>query len=258
MNEPVLGIDLGSRTTKILALRAGRLESFQIFDTDYDPIRRVRDALRALTFSFVVATGYGRHLLKAHFANQVVTEIKACARGAKFLCPDCATVIDIGGQDSKVIEVTGDGGFANFEMNDRCAAGTGKFLEVMASTLGYDIEGFWKAALQAEAPVTISSMCTVFAESEVISLITSGAEAKNIALGLHHAIADRLYALISRVELKGEIVLAGGVAKNRCVGQLLEKKLQQPLVVPDEPQMVSALGAALIASENARTREAGA
>ncbi len=257
MSEPVLGIDLGSRTTKILALRGGQVESFQIFDTDHDPVARVRDALKDLTFSAVVATGYGRHLLKAHFADGVVTEIKACARGAKYLCPECATVIDVGGQDSKVIEVTSDGGFANFEMNDRCAAGTGKFLEVMASTLGYDIEGFWRAALEAESPVAISSMCTVFAESEVVSLITSGADVKSVALGLHQAIADRLYALACRVELKGEVLLAGGVAKNNCVRQLLEKRLQRRMVVPDNPQMVSALGAALIANENALARGTG-
>jgi len=246
VNEPVLGIDLGSRTTKIVKFAGGEVKSFEIFDTDHNPVKKVQDSVKGLRSSTVIATGYGRHLLKTHFANKVVTEITACARGANFLYPNCGTVIDIGGQDCKVIQVTADGGFDSFEMNDRCAAGTGRFLEVMARILGYEIEEFWKEALSAKHPITINSMCTVFAESEVISLITSGKDRRNIALGLHHSIVDRLYTLIAKVEIREEIMLVGGVAKNRCIEELLKKKLQSNITVPENPQIVSATGAALI------------
>ena len=249
-----IGIDLGSRTTKIVTLDGNQAASFEIFDTDPDPMRKVRQCLGGHVDSRLAVTGYGRHLLEAEFCGQVVSEIKACARGAAFVNPNCRTAVDVGGQDSKVIEVTPGGGFANFEMNDRCAAGTGRFLEVMARVLGYDIEAFWHEALLAESPTAISSMCTVFAESEVISLITSGAERRRVALGLHQATAERLYSLTCKVERRAEIMFVGGVAHNRCIVEALAHKLKCDIVVPDHPQMVSALGAALIARESASTK----
>ena len=126
-DNPVLGIDLGSRTTKIVKLSKGKVESFEIFDTNHNAIHKVRETIRDSKYSKIVATGYGRHLMKAHLPTRVVTEIKACARGARFIDPDCRLVVDVGGQDSKVIEINPERSFAQFEMNDRCAAGTGRF-----------------------------------------------------------------------------------------------------------------------------------
>jgi len=249
-NKPVLGIDLGSRTTKIVTLSKGKVESFEIFDTNHNSIHKVRKTIRNSKYAKIVATGYGRHLMKAHLSAKVVTEIKACARGAKFLNPDCRLVVDIGGQDSKVIEINPEGSFGQFEMNDRCAAGTGRFLEVMAQVLGYSIEDFWREALAAQSPLPISSMCTVFAESEVISLMTSGEDRRRIALGLHLSIIDRLYPMVSRFEHEGGVMFVGGVAKNRCMAELLEKKLKCKVMIPENPQLVSAIGSALIACES--------
>ncbi len=255
MNGLVLGIDLGSRTTKMVTLDGERVESFRIFDTDHDPMRKVRQAMEGLKFEAVTATGYGRHLLKVEFADGVVSEIKACARGAAFVRPGCTTVVDIGGQDCKAIRVAPDGDFDDFEMNDRCAAGTGRFMELMARALGWEIEQFWREALAADAAVPISSMCTVFAESEVVSLVTSGGDRRRIALGLHHAIVVRLESLISRVEPGAEILLVGGGAKNGCIVGLLGERLGIPVFVPENPQIVPAIGAALIAAESARGKE---
>lgn len=249
-DDSVIGVDLGSRTTKIVKFKREEVESFEIFDTNYNPIQKLQDRIRHFKSSPIVATGYGRYLIKSHFSNKVVTEIKACALGAKYVNPGCRIVVDIGGQDSKVIELSPKGSFGEFEMNDRCAAGTGRFLEVMATILNYSIEEFWKEALNAKDPIPVSSMCTVFAESEVISLITSGEDRRRIALGLHHSIIDRLYPMISRFELKSDIMLVGGVAKNRCIVELLEKKLKRKITVPENPQIISAIGSALIAQQD--------
>jgi len=268
------GIDIGSRTTKVAVLEDGRLVHSRIVDTGTDPLARMRELLaetgcreqdsmgRGIEESraghlnpgilessnpvSVVATGYGRHLARERLGFPVITEIKAHAMGANRLFPACRTVIDIGGQDSKVIRVE-HGRQVNFEMNDRCAAGTGRFLEVMAMTLGYGVGEFGAEALKASASVAINSMCTVFSESEVISLIASGESKQSIALGLHESIVSRLLALVGRVGVEPPVVLTGGVARNPCIRALLERRLGLPLLVPDEPQIVGALGAALSA-----------
>ncbi|MCJ7564704.1 MAG: acyl-CoA dehydratase activase [Candidatus Aminicenantes bacterium] len=250
--KPALGIDLGSRTTKIVRLRGGRIESAELFDTVHNPIQRLKENIQPGDFAGIVATGYGRHLVKAHFFAHVVSEIKACALGARFTDPDCRVVIDIGGQDFKIIEVAGDGHFGKFELNDRCAAGTGRFLEVMATILGYRIEEFWKEALTADSPISISSTCTVFAESEVISLIASGKDRRRIALGLHESVIDRIYPLLTKFDLGGPVMLAGGVAKNGCVVERLKKRLKRDVIVPENAQLIPAIGAALIAEKEGK------
>jgi predicted CoA-substrate-specific enzyme activase len=155
-------------------------------------------------------------------------------------------VLDIGGQDSKAIRIGPAGRVLRFEMNDRCAAGTGRFLENMARTLGMEIEAFGEHALQAGGrPVRISSMCTVFAASEVVSLIARGADSRRVALGLHQAIVDRVGGMVRRVGVQERFVFAGGVAYNPCLQRLFAEALKTPLTVPDEPQIVGALGAAL-------------
>jgi predicted CoA-substrate-specific enzyme activase len=206
----------------------------------------VRHLLDGQHYDRIVATGYGRYLAQMHLKCPVITEIKAHAIGADFFFPDCRTVLDIGGQDSKVIRVQ-NGRVQDFEMNDKCAAGTGTFLEVMATTLGYTIDEFSETADQASNAVTLSSMCTVFAESEVVSLISRGEKRQNIALGVHQSILNRILALIGRTGFEEAIVFAGGVAKNRCMAAILGKRLGTHLQIPHEPQIVGAVGAALSA-----------
>ncbi|MDX9819352.1 MAG: acyl-CoA dehydratase activase, partial [Desulfococcus multivorans] len=176
-----------------------------------------------------------------------VTEIKAHARGANRLFPEARTVLDIGGQDSKAMTLFPDGRVRKFEMNDRCAAGTGKFLEIMARTLGFEIEEFGREALLAENNLNISSMCTVFAESEVTSLIARGRNRREIARGLHASVVRRAVGMINRVSSSGNIVFTGGVAKNPCMRSLLAESLGRSVLIPEDPQLVGALGAALLA-----------
>lgn len=244
-----LGIDLGSRTTKIVEMTRGAVVRFEIFDSTPDSHERVRARLDRRDYARAAATGYGRFLMNARLDCRVVTEITACTVGIRFLRPAAGLVIDIGGQDSKVILLgRGPGPFADFEMNDRCAAGTGRFLEVMAALLGFSIEEFWRAAGETDETITINSMCTVFAESEVISLVAASRDRKAIARGLHGSIADRVYPLAARFEPDGEVLMAGGVALNPCLVGLLSEKLRRPVVVPERPQIVAAIGAALSAS----------
>jgi (R)-2-hydroxyacyl-CoA dehydratese activating ATPase len=243
-----LGLDLGSRTTKIVEWSAGSVEAFELFDTAHDSIERVRARLARRDYALAAATGYGRFLMAAHLDCRIVTEITACALGARSVRPEAGMVIDIGGQDSKVIRLgNGSGPFADFEMNDRCAAGTGRFLEVMARLLGYGLEEFGRAAGRAGESVVLNSMCTVFAESEVISLLAEGRDRASIARGLHDSIVDRVYPLAARFEPSGDILMAGGVALNPCLVDLLAHKLGRPVIVPENPQIVTALGAALAA-----------
>ena len=243
------GLDLGSRTTKLVVLEGGEVAAFKITDTGPDMTARALALLEGFSPARIVATGYGRNLAAAEFADDVVTEITAYALGALHLFPDCRTVIDVGGQDSKAIALDDRGGFRDFEMNDRCAAGTGRFLEIMARALGFSIESFGPAACEAREPVAITSTCTVFAESEVISLLARGEDVRGIALGIHQAIIDRLVTMVRRIGLRPQVVFAGGVARNPCIARLLSERLGLEIQVPDNPQVVGALGAALRAAE---------
>ena len=238
------GLDVGSRTIALVALN-GRITARQVVDTGINPLQRCKELLSGIEYERLVVTGYGRYLITENIGGEAVSEIKAFAAGARYLYPDCRTVIDIGGQDSKVILLSGDGNVLKFEMNDRCAAGTGKFLEVMAKTLEVDINGLAGLALSATKSVSINSLCTVFADSEVVSLIAKGEDSGAIALGLHKAISTRIANMVKRVGLHERAVLAGGGALNRCLHHLLEDKSGIKLTVPPVPQTVGALGAAL-------------
>jgi predicted CoA-substrate-specific enzyme activase len=240
------GLDIGSRTIALVELDE-RPEGWVVVDTGPNPLQRCRRLLRGKTYRRMVVTGYGRHLAAPAFAADVISEITAYAVGARHLYPDCRTVIDVGGQDCKVTLLSDSGEVQKFEMNDRCAAGTGRFLEVMARVLELDINELGEHALGAKDVVRINSLCTVFAESEVVSLIARGADSQAIALGLHEAIAGRIGALARRVGPRERVVFAGGGALNPCLRQLLGGKLSMELAVPDQPQTVGALGAALIA-----------
>jgi predicted CoA-substrate-specific enzyme activase len=183
-----------------------------------------------------------------HLDCPVISEITAFVLGARLYPEECGSILDIGGQDTKAISLETGGRLCKFEMNDRCAAGTGRFLEVMATALGFTLEEFPKAALSATGAVKINSMCTVFAESEVVSLISRGAGRGEVALGIHRAIVSRSAGLLKRVAPAGKIFFAGGVALNRCVRILLEEETGRPVFVPPDPQMIGAIGAALSAS----------
>lgn len=241
------GIDIGSRTIEFVVVNDGDIIEAKQTDSGFDPMTQARALIHGSTYDRIVATGYGRHLFELSFDTPTVTEIKAYAIGAHTLFPGVRTILDIGGQDSKAIAVGDQGKVTKFEMNDRCAAGTGKFLEIMAKTLGYSLDEFGPKALEAEKDIQISNMCTVFAESEVTSLLAKGVNRQDIALGLHRSVMRRAAAMVRRVSGEEPIVFAGGVAKNICMCRLLEEALDKTIAVPEDPQMVGALGAALLA-----------
>lgn len=197
----------------------------------------------------LTSTGYGRENVKKR--TKSVTEITCHAKGAHRLFPNTRLVIDIGGQDSKSIGLSPTGKVMDFAMNDKCAAGTGRFLEVMARTLEVELDDLGRLAGQSDEELAISSMCTVFAESEVVSLVSQGQSVPNIVQGLSRAIAQRTFSLARRVGLNSEVTMTGGVAKNSGVVKALELLLELPINIPEEPQIVGALGAALLARQNA-------
>lgn len=252
----VAGIDIGSSTTETVILRENQILNSSILPTGANSIlaaeRSLTKALEDMglqrtDLAAIVTTGYGR--ISFPGATKRVTEITCHARGAFFLEPATRTVIDIGGQDSKVISLDDQGRNIDFQMNDKCAAGTGRFLEVMAQALGVKLAELGRISQAAERSMKISSTCTVFAESEVISLIAQNEPVEVIIRGLHEAIADRLLGLISRVGVREKVTITGGVAKNAGVVHALEERLGVQIFVPPEPQIVGALGAALLARE---------
>ena len=253
----VAGIDVGSTSVNVALMDdTYRILASSIVKTGsksgLGAQNALNEALKAAHLAlsdigYVVSTGYGRTV--ASFSHETVTEITCHARGALWLDPGVRTVIDIGGQDSKVMRIDSGGELINFVMNDKCAAGTGKFLEMMARTLELEIEDLGPVSLRTKEKVPISSMCTVFAESEVISLIAQNKETPDIVKGLCDSVATRTAALVSRVGKEEKVMMTGGVAKNVGVVNSLRDKLQIPLIVPPEPQIVGAIGAALIALE---------
>ncbi|MGD2206784.1 MAG: acyl-CoA dehydratase activase [Anaerolineae bacterium] len=247
----VAGLDIGSRTIALVVWDGEQIIHAEVVDTGVDPLNNARSLVEKHPSGRLVATGYGRHLAAERaLAKEVISEIKAYGLGAHHLYPDVGTVLDIGGQDSKAIRVGGGGRVLRFEMNDRCAAGTGRFLENMARALGMEVERLGPHALETgDRAVRISSMCTVFAESEVVSLIARGEDSRRVALGLHQAIVDRVGGMVRRVGVQERFVFAGGVAYNPCLQRLLAEALGVPITVPDNPQIVGALGAALHAQQ---------
>jgi predicted CoA-substrate-specific enzyme activase len=241
------GLDVGSRTIKLVRDIGDGLESVTA-PTGVRPLPRCRELLGNDAYDRLIVTGYGRVLVGAELGAATVSEIKAHATGARSLFGDAGSVIDVGGQDCKVILLNGSGGVQKFEMNDRCAAGTGKFLEVMADTLEQPLEELGRMALSSRTEVNINSLCTVFAESEVVSLIARGEEPAAIARGLHQAIAQRIATLARRVGLRERVVFTGGGALNPCLVSILEEKLGLRLSIAPDPQTAGALGAYLLAT----------
>ncbi len=247
-----IGIDLGSRTVKMAVWDGQGLVDYQIAESGFEPHCQAEKMISAFRPQAVVATGYGRHLAAEHlhFAHGVVTgtitEIKAHAMGVFHQYPGCTTIVDVGGQDSKVIALNGQGKVASFQMNDKCAAGTGRFLEIMAASLAFSLDEFGRAALQSEQEVQINSMCTVFAESEVISMKNRGVPRGHIARAVHSSVADRLAGMLARLGYGEQVAFSGGVARNPCMVELLRQKLPEvQVLVPELPDISGALGAAL-------------
>ncbi len=240
------GIDIGSRAIKLVLCEDGRVAHSAVDDTGSDPLAVCRRLLDRVDYDRIAGTGYGRHLFKEHWPGvETISEIKAVAIGATALIPDCRTIIDVGGQDSKAIALDARGRVQKFVMNDRCAAGTGQFLEMMATALGFTRAEFVAAARQARQAQKLSSMCSVFAQSEVVSLIARGASKDEMALGIHESIAARTTAMASGVPLEPAVVFTGGCAQNECLAALISDALKQPVRVPGSPQTVAALGCAL-------------
>ena len=212
----------------------------RVFEELLDELRLDPSAVRK-----IISTGYGRNSVT--FVNKSMTEIICHGAGAHYLNPGVRSIIDIGGQDSKVIVIDEKGKVKNFAMNDKCAAGTGRFLEVMARALEVDLDGFGTLSLKAGNPAKISSLCTVFAESEVISLISKGERRENIIAGIHESIAARVAAMANRVGIVPPVVMTGGVAKNRGVVKAMEKKLGVSIDVSPYAQVNGAIGAAVLA-----------
>ncbi|MFH1467571.1 MAG: acyl-CoA dehydratase activase, partial [Pseudomonadota bacterium] len=219
----------------------------RVVDTTYDPLQVCHTLLADLTWDRLTCTGYGRHLFAEHWPEAaVITEIKAVSTGAAHLLPGCRALVDIGGQDTKVVTLDPAGRVRKFAMNDRCAAGTGRFLEVMATALAFERDAFIAAAQRAPRAEKLSSMCAVFAESEVVSLVARGRDRDAIALGIHTAIAQRTAGLARTLPLEDPLLFAGGGALNAALAPLLEAALGHPLHVPESPQTVAALGCALV------------
>lgn len=251
------GVDVGSLMTKAAVVDdAGKLLAYTILFTGAS-VRKAAEAaykdalekagLRAEDVRYALSTGYGRDLVG--FAQGQATEITCHGRGAHALFPEVRTIVDIGCQDSKAIRINNAGKVLNFCMNDRCAAGTGRFLEVMAKALEVDLEELGPLALRASKEPPVSSMCTVFAESEVISLIAQGHPKENIIAGIHSSIIKRLVSMVARVSQEERVAMTGGVAKNIGMVRGLGEALATQLLVPEEPQITGALGAAIIARE---------
>jgi len=252
-----VGVDVGSSTSKAVVLENGEILSYSIVPTGAESARSARRAIdealkgaahvRLQDSAWTVATGYGRVIVA--FADETVTELSCHARGANWLFPSVRTVLDMGGQDCKAIRCDGEGRLLNFEMNDKCAAGTGRFLEVMARVMELPLEDIGRLSLEAKGEIRINSNCAVFAKSEVSALLRRGSDTRDILAGLHAAISSRVLSLLRRVGVTPDFAITGGIAKNAGVVQRLEEKLGAKAVLPDEPQIVGALGAALFARD---------
>jgi (R)-2-hydroxyacyl-CoA dehydratese activating ATPase len=251
------GIDAGSRTTKVVLLDGdGRdvlaagvvdqgIEQDALAESLLDRLLREKGLDRG-QLGMVVATGYGRKLIRA--ADAAITEITCQAWGVRHCLPQTRTIIDIGGQDSKLVRIGADGAVADFVMNDRCAAGTGRFLELLAARLGVRLAALGQLAGQSRSPALISNMCVVFAETEIIGLLASGVTPADIVAGVQVSLATRVAAMSGR-SVAPPIVLTGGVALVPGMEAALAQALGQPLLVAPQPQLTCALGAAILARQ---------
>lgn len=248
------GIDIGSTMTKAVIV-SDQIEASIIGPTGPEHRKLAnkvmeealgKAGLRFDDLAYIVATGYGR--INVPFADRQVTEITCHARGLHHLLPTVKTIVDIGGQDSKGIKIN-DGKVTSFVMNDKCAAGTGRFLEIIADSLGVPLEKLGEISLTARSAADISSTCTVFAEHEVINKLASGESIANLVAGIHESVATRIFALVNKLKIEPDVAITGGGAKNIGLVKALEGKFGFPILVPPEPLITGALGAAIIGKE---------
>ncbi len=251
------GIDSGSTSTNVVIIDENKnIVSYSIVPTGARALDSAKRAyktalekanLKEKDIKYIVATGYGR--ISIPFSNKAVTEITCHGRGAFYFDREVRTIIDIGGQDSKVIRLDNSGSVVDFVMNDKCSAGTGRFLDVMSETLGVSISDLGRVVKDFKEDIVITSMCTVFAESEVISLIAQNKEKEDIIRALNRSVASKAVSLLDRLGRRGKYMMTGGVAKNSGVVYEIENKIGEKIIIPFEPQIVGALGAAIIATE---------
>jgi (R)-2-hydroxyacyl-CoA dehydratese activating ATPase len=257
------GVDVGSTQTKAVVLDGhGRIRGRCLTATGANVPLAAQEAFTAACRDagvaeeevlYVVGTGYGRY--RVTFGHTQVTEISCHARGAVHMFPGTRTVVDMGGQDTKAIRVGPAGEVLDFCMNDKCAAGTGRFLQSAAMALEIDLPDLGPLSLQATKPVRISTTCTVFAESEVLSWLSRGKKIEDILLGVHQSIAGRSMSLLRRVGIEPEVTFTGGVARNPAMVKLLGEMLETPLHVSEDAHFMGALGAALFALDHIRSRQ---
>ncbi len=259
------GIDAGSNTIKTVILRDQEIHSSHVIKTGLGGSERAELCLAETCtkggidreqIACVYGTGYGREYLI--FTQKRKSEIMCHGAGIHWLLPEVRTIIDIGGQDSKSMLLNERGEVVNFSMNDKCAAGTGRFLETMANALQIPLEELGECALQATEPVRVSSTCTVFAESEVVSHVAKGKKREDILYGVCQSIVNRIAGLVHSIGAKPPVAMTGGVAMNRAVVKLMGEQLGQSIVVPPDPQITGALGAALMASRHSSPDSSGA
>jgi predicted CoA-substrate-specific enzyme activase len=255
------GVDVGSTQTKAVIINEGlEIVGRSLIDTGANVVQAAEKAyLNALNDSgrreeevtYVIGTGYGRY--KVTFGDTQVTEISCHGRGAVHMFPDTRTVLDMGGQDTKAIAVSETGEIVDFCMNDKCAAGTGRFLGAASMALDIPLDELGGTALKSEKPVKISTTCTVFAESEVLSWLGKGKKIEDILLGVHKSISSRSISLLRRVGLNQQITFTGGVAKNIGMVEVLNENIGKELNVSNESHFMGALGAALFAMDHIKT-----
>ena len=257
----VAGIDIGSRGAKGVIMEDNNIVSYTIGDTGPDSVKTAEATMDAVlkgtglsrqNISYVVATGYGRVLVP--FANANVSEISCHARGAHWYFPSVRTILDMGGQDCKAINCDERGRVTNFIMNDKCAGGTGRFLEVIADVLQVPLEEIGGLSLQSTHDLPFSTICAVFAKSEALVLLKKGVPKSDVLAGLHDAIAVRCHNLLKRISIQQDFTITGGISKNIGMVEKIKKKVGlEPILAPD-PQIIGALGAALFAREKAETQ----
>jgi len=251
------GVDVGSTQTKaIIVNEAGEIVGRSLLSTGANVVTAAEHAFQAAVgaahvpeedIGYVVGTGYGRY--RVEFGDSQITEIVCHARGAAEMFPETETVLDMGGQDTKAIRIAKGGDVLDFCMNDKCAAGTGRFLQSAATALDLDLADLGPTALQGTRPVEISTTCTVFAESEVLSWLAKGKKIQDILLGVHKSIGSRSFALMRRVGIEGQVTFTGGVTRNEAMVAVLNEILETEMNVSEESHYIGALGAALFALE---------
>jgi predicted CoA-substrate-specific enzyme activase len=249
------GIDVGSTMTKAVILNHGIIASIigptgpeqrrlanQVMET---ALRKVALPFRAIRY--IVATGYGR--INVPFADKQFTEVTCHAKAILHLFPKARTVIDIGGQDVKAIRIDAHGKPVDFAMNDKCAAGSGRFIEVIADTLGVSLDEVGDLSLQSKNPAKISNICTIWAQQEVAASLAQGVHVSDLLAGVHHSLADRIVRMVNRLTVEEAVILTGGGAKNKGLLRALSEQLGREILVPEEPLITGALGAALLGKE---------